>query len=98
MPAPLPTPSIRTLLPEASLSSLPAPVQPRAGAATRAPAIVDRVRGEFIEMRGFSPTVEQAARLFQLGRDDCSRVLDTLVGEGFLTQTSDGRYRRPSRP
>jgi DNA-binding IclR family transcriptional regulator len=58
--------------------------------------VVERVRCEFIEMRGFSPTMDQAARLFQLDRDDCSRILSGLVEEGFLTCTSDGRYRLPS--
>jgi DNA-binding IclR family transcriptional regulator len=47
-------------------------------------------------MRGFSPTVEQAARLFQVDRDECSRILRRLVEEGFLRRTPDGRYRLPS--
>jgi DNA-binding IclR family transcriptional regulator len=54
---------------------------------------IDRVRGEFVEMRGFSPTVEQAARLFDLAGDACREILTALVREGFLTHTSDGRYR-----
>ena len=58
---------------------------------------VDRVRCEFVEMRGFSPTVEQAARLFQINREECGRILKDLVDEGFLRQTSDGRYRLPSQ-
>ena len=55
---------------------------------------VDRVRGEFAEMRGFSPTLSQAARLFNLPVDECARVLTTLVREGSLHQDDDGRYRR----
>jgi hypothetical protein len=55
--------------------------------------VVTRVRGEFIEMRGFSPTVEQAARLFDLPREDCDTVLAGLVQQGFLHRTADGRYR-----
>lgn len=54
---------------------------------------IDRVRGEFIEMRGFSPTVQQAARLFDLPADACHDVLTALEREGFLTRTPDGRYR-----
>ena len=54
---------------------------------------IDRVRGEFIEMRGFSPTVQQAARLFDLPADVCHDVLTALEREGFLTCTPDGRYR-----
>ena len=57
---------------------------------------VDRVRGEFIEMRGFSPTSAQAARLFDLPPDECDRVLMRLVTEGFLRRSPDGRYRLPS--
>jgi len=61
-----------------------------------APDIETRVRCEFFEMRGFSPTVQQAARLFQLQPDECGRVLTRLVQEGFLRQTPDGRFRLPS--
>ena len=57
--------------------------------------VTDRIRCEFAEMRGFSPTVDQAARLFQVSRDECVRVLKRLVDEGFLRQTADGRYRLP---
>lgn len=55
---------------------------------------LDRVRGEFAEMRGFSPTLPQAARLFNLPVDECARVLTKLVQEGSLHQDQDGRYRR----
>lgn len=55
-----------------------------------------RVRCEFVEMRGFSPTVQQAARLFQINPDECGQLLTHLVEEGFLRQTPDGRYRLPS--
>jgi hypothetical protein len=55
-----------------------------------------RVRCEFVEMRGFSPTVQQAARLFQINPDECGRLLRRLVQEGFLRQTPDGRFRLPS--
>ena len=55
--------------------------------------VVDRVRGEFVEMRGFSPTVQQAARLFDLPADACRDILSSLEREGFLTHTADGRYR-----
>jgi DNA-binding IclR family transcriptional regulator len=58
--------------------------------------LVARIRGEFIEMPGFAPTLPQAVRLFQLSRDDCSRVLLHLVEEGFLHRTLDDRYRRTS--
>jgi hypothetical protein len=54
---------------------------------------IERVRGEFVEMRGFSPTLQQAARLFHLPQDECSQVLSTLLKEGFIRQTTDGRFR-----
>ena len=57
--------------------------------------VVNRVRGEFAEMRGFSPTVQQAARLFDLSMEECGRILAGLVNEGFLRCTADGRYRLP---
>jgi len=63
----------------------------------RAPVdVVSRVRGEFIEMRGFSPTIDQAARLFDLSHEECNSVLSGLVQQGFLHQTSDGRFRLTS--
>jgi hypothetical protein len=59
--------------------------------------VTDRIRCEFVEMRGFSPTVDQAARLFQVSREECVQVLKKLVDEGFLRHTADGRYRLPSQ-
>jgi hypothetical protein len=69
------------------------PLSIRTLSAPRSPVdVVSRVRGEFMEMRGFSPTVEQAARLFDLSREQCDSVLDNLVEQGFLRRTPDGRY------
>ncbi len=36
------------------------------GVTSPASDAIERVRGEFVEMRGFSPTLQQAARLFHL--------------------------------
>ena len=58
-----------------------------------AAALVQRVRAEFSEMQGFAPTAGQAARLFGLSPDECARVLDVLVRDGFLVLGSDGLYR-----
>jgi hypothetical protein len=58
--------------------------------------LVARIRGEFIEMPGFAPTLPEAVRLFQLSRDDCSRVLLHLIDDGFLHRTLDDRYHRTS--
>jgi len=60
----------------------------------RPPAdVMARIRGEFVEMRGFCPTVEQAARLFDLPRDECTALLAALVQQRFLHLSADGRYR-----
>jgi len=77
----------------ASISSLTN--RPASAASVRGD-VEARVRCEFVEMRGFSPTVQQAARLFQINQDECLRLLTRLVREGFLKQTPDGRFRLPS--
>jgi hypothetical protein len=51
-------------------------------------AVVDRVRGEFVEMPGLELTLPQAVRLWTLGADDCRFVIDALVDVGFLKWTS----------
>jgi hypothetical protein len=76
--------------------SIPALNYRRAVATAVQRDIEARVRCEFVEMRGFSPTIQQAARLFQINPDDCGRLLSRLVQEGFLRQTPDGRFRLPS--
>ena len=60
-------------------------------------SLVARVRSEFLEMRGLSPTLTQAARLFHLPPDECRHVLAGLVNEGFLHEERDGRYRLSGR-
>ena len=55
-------------------------------------ALVDRIRGEFLELRGLSITVEQAARLFGGPPAACARILIGLVAEGLLHLRTDGRY------
>lgn len=81
--------------PSSALDVVPKPLSIRSLDYKR-PDVVTRVRGEFSEMRGFSPTIEQAARLFDLPVDECSRVLSSLEREGFLRRTPDGRYRLPA--
>jgi DNA-binding IclR family transcriptional regulator len=44
-------------------------------------------------MGGFSPTLEQVARLFGLSKDEGSRILRLLVHEGVLYHGPGGRYR-----
>jgi len=59
--------------------------------------IVTRVRGEFLEMPGLSPTLAQAARLFALPTTDCQQVLGLLTNDGFLRCGPDGHYRLTAR-
>ena len=59
--------------------------------------LVERVRREFCDMRGFSPTIAQARRLFHLANDECLEIFRQLLQEGFLTLCSDDRYRLRSR-
>jgi hypothetical protein len=65
---------------------------PSRGVTSPVSEAIERVRG-FVEMRGFSPTLQQAARLFHLPQDECSQVLSALLNEGFIRQTTDGRFR-----
>ena len=88
--SPLPRPSLD--VPLRNISIRPGDVR-----SSRPSTLKDRVRGECTEMRGFSPTVEQASRLFDLPKDDCRSILSSLVDEGFLHRTPEGRYRRSPR-
>ena len=78
-----------------SLDITPRPLSVRSLRHRRMLDIINRIRGEFVEMRGFSPTIQQAARLFDLSADECGRILSGLVDEGFLKCTAEGRYRLP---
>ena len=66
----------------------------------RSPAdqkLVERVRREFSDMRGLSPTIAQARRLFHLADEECLEIFAQLLQEGFLALCSDERYRLKSR-
>jgi hypothetical protein len=83
---------------DVEFKALPMPASAHRRPAPLSVDVIDRVRGEFVEMRGFSPTIDQAARLFHIDRAECDRILSGLVDEGFLKRTPDGRYRLPSQP
>lgn len=57
-------------------------------------AVVNRVRGEFMEMPGLRLTLPQAARLWGLDAPACQAVIDVLVGAAFLRWTSAGTVAR----
>ena len=56
--------------------------------------VLDRIRGEYLEMPGLRLTLEQARRLCGVERTLCKRMLDALVGEQFLCLKPDGAYVR----
>ena len=67
---------------------------------TRRPAdqkLVERVRREFSDMRGLSPTMAQARRLFHLADEECVEIFTQLLQEGFLDLCADDRYRLKPR-
>jgi hypothetical protein len=49
--------------------------------------LVERAKAEFMEMPGLQLTLPQAARLWNLGVDDCRYVIDSLTDSGFLRWT-----------
>ncbi len=59
--------------------------------------LLQRIRGEYLEMPGLRLTAEQARRLWAV--DDlgtCRSLLDTLVETKFLGRSRDGTYFRLS--
>ena len=55
--------------------------------------VLTRIKAEFGEMHGFSPTLDQASRLFQLPRSVCQTAFEALTREGFLYRHPNGTYR-----
>lgn len=60
-------------------------------------AVVDRVRGEFMEMPGLQLTMAQAARLWGMEQPACKAVIDALVESSFLRWTPAGTIVRAER-
>lgn len=56
--------------------------------------ILDRARGEFLEMPGLRLTVPQAQRLWNLDTKLCESLLSTLVESRFLVRLQDGAFIR----
>jgi hypothetical protein len=59
------------------------------------PEILERVRGQFLEMPGLQLTARQIERLCGVEADVCQAVLDTLVETKFLLLKRDRLYARP---
>jgi hypothetical protein len=79
-----------TLIPAAA--HLPAAVRVERRDLERRRALLCRIHGEFVEMRGLSLTLEQAAKLFGLPPAIISRILERLTDERVLRHRSDGQF------
>lgn len=51
-----------------------------------------RIEAEFREMPGMRLTFAQVMRLWNLSRDQCTRVLDYLTSMGALVQDEEQRF------
>ena len=51
------------------------------------------VRAEYLDMPGLCLTVAQAARLWNVGRDECLQTLESLTKAGFLCRSKDQYLR-----
>jgi DNA-binding MarR family transcriptional regulator len=58
--------------------------------------LLDRARGEFVEMPGLRLTPGEAARLWAVDGTTSERILNRLVEAGFLGRSKDGAYLRAS--
>jgi hypothetical protein len=56
--------------------------------------VLERLRGEYLEMPGLNLTSEQVQRLCGIEPTVCQQVLEALVEESFLRLSSDGTYAR----
>jgi hypothetical protein len=54
----------------------------------------ERIRGEYLDMPGLRLTIDQMQRLCAIDRSVCLLVLEALVDEQFLCETSGGAYAR----
>jgi hypothetical protein len=56
--------------------------------------LVERVRGEYLEMPGLQLTISQARRLWALDEETCTALLNALVEQQFLLRTAAGAHVR----
>lgn len=57
-------------------------------------ALLTRARGEYREMPGMRLTLDQAMRLWDLDRQTCQDLLNSLVAARFLEIDAHGRYKK----
>ena len=58
------------------------------------PRVLQRLRGEYLEMPGLKLTAEQAQRLCGIDRQTCAATLEALVNMKFLCLRPDRTYVR----
>jgi hypothetical protein len=56
--------------------------------------LLSQIKGEYHEMPGLCVNLTQACRLWHLDKDTCSVVLNHLVHDHFLKETSKGLFVR----
>jgi hypothetical protein len=56
--------------------------------------LVERVRGEYLEMPGLQLTIPQAQRLWGLDGETCAALLTALIEQRFLLRTAAGTHVR----
>jgi hypothetical protein len=56
--------------------------------------VLERIRGEYLEMPGMKLTRAQMQRLCGIDEPICTLILESLVKAGFLCLKSDGTYMR----
>lgn len=59
--------------------------------------MLDRIRGEFLEMPGLRLTDRQAQRLLGLDAEQCATLIAELMEARFLFRTRDGSLMRVER-
>ena len=57
-------------------------------------SLLNRIRGEYLEMPGLRLTPAQAARLWGVDLEIASALLSALVKASFLTVADDGQHAR----
>ena len=58
--------------------------------------LLDRIRGEYLDMPGLKLTLPQAQRLWDLRERECEELLGALIDARFLCRNADGRFARTS--
>jgi len=65
---------------------------------TTLPALIERIRSEYLALPGLKLTIGQARRLWPASDEQFRAAMDTLVEEGFLRHLPSGTYIAMPRP